>query len=189
MPGKVIPHPRRRRFSDGLLLLTVVMSEERHLLLLLLRHRHRGRLHHHFGSRGGEAPNLTEIGPGWKGPQAGRGRGAHERGTQGNSLVLGRVFVGAYALAEDEGRGGDEGDGGEGGGGGASAGGSDDGGLGLAKEPLDGLTVGLVTQLPRELENTGGAYDGHPYTAAASVDLAVTVLRGGLLDRHGLAND
>ncbi|KOM43339.1 hypothetical protein LR48_Vigan05g094300 [Vigna angularis] len=38
-----------------------------------------------------------------KGPQSGRGRGAH-----GNNVVLGSVIVGAYALAEDEGRGSEE---------------------------------------------------------------------------------
>lgn len=78
------------------------------------------------------------------------------------------VVFGAESLAENEWGGGEEGMGeglvvescgdgggggiagggggygGETGGGGAGAGGGDNGGLGLAEEPLDGLTVGLV---------------------------------------------
>ncbi|WVY93781.1 hypothetical protein V8G54_032869 [Vigna mungo] len=160
MSRKVIPHPSRRRFSDGLLLLTLVMSKERRLLL---RHRHGSGLDDHFWS-GGEAPNLSEIGASREGPQSGRGRGAHEGGAHGNGVVLGSVIVGAYALAEDEGRGSEElrlvvggggrrrerrgvggaygeGDGREAGRRGACAGGGDDGRLGLAQEPLDGLAV------------------------------------------------
>jgi len=206
MSREVIPHPSRRRFSDGLLLLTLVMSEERNLLL---RHRHGGGVHDHFGSRRGEAPNLSEIGASREGPQSGGGRGAHEGGPHRNGVVLGALIVGAYALAEDERRGSEqlrlvvggaggrgerrgvggahgERHGGEAGGRGAGPGGGDDGRLGLAEEPLDGLAVGLVPQLARELEDARRAYYGHSYAAPAAVDLAVSVLGWRLLDGQRL---
>lgn len=52
----------------------------------------------------------------------------------------------------------------------------------MTEEPLDGLTVGFVTQLASELEDSGGANDGHPDPPASTIDLAVTVLGGRLLD-------
>lgn len=52
----------------------------------------------------------------------------------------------------------------------------------MTEKPLDGLTIGFVTQLARELENTCGANDGHANTASTAVNLAVTVLGGRLLD-------
>lgn len=65
---------------------------------------------------------------------------------------------------------------------GAGTGGSDDRGLGLAEEPLDGLAVGLVTKLASELEDTGGTNDGHADAPPSAVDLAVAVLCGRFLD-------
>uniref|UniRef100_A0A2P2K368 Uncharacterized protein n=2 Tax=Rhizophora mucronata TaxID=61149 RepID=A0A2P2K368_RHIMU len=62
------------------------------------------------------------------------------------------------------------------------AGGSDNGRLGLTEEPLNGLTVGLVAELPGQLEDTCGAYDGHADSPSAAVNLAVAVFRRGLLD-------
>lgn len=98
-------------------------------------------------SRGREAPDLAEVRTRRECPESGRGGRRDER----NGLVLGHgvSVVGANALAEDERRGGREErlvirDGGERGRCGAGAGGGDDGGLGLAEEPLDGLAVGLV---------------------------------------------
>lgn len=67
----------------------------------------------------------------------------------------------------------------------ARPGGGDDGGLGLAEEPLDGLAVGLVAELAGELEDAGGADDGHADAAAAAVDLAVAVLGGRLANGEG----
>ena len=98
-------------------------------------------------------------------------------------MDLGILVGGGGRGGEGVGGGADgEGDGGEAGGGGSGAGGGDDGGLGLAEEPLDGLTVGLVAKLARELEHTCGAYDWHPYAAPSAVHLAVTVLRRRLLN-------
>ncbi|PON93627.1 hypothetical protein TorRG33x02_106110 [Trema orientale] len=48
-------------------------------------------------------------------------------------------------------------EGGEVGGDGSGAGGGDDGGLGLLEEPLDGLAVGLVAELPGQLEDPSSA--------------------------------
>lgn len=213
MPGKVIPHPRRRSFSHGLLmllmlLLLLMMNEERSLLLLRSRHRH-SRLHHHFRRGGGgssKAPYLSKIRPSRKSPQTSRSSRANKRVS--NRVILGGgggIIVGAYTLPENErsrsrskqgfvvkrrrrergvvgGAAERDRDGGEAGGGGAGAGGGDDGGLSLTEEPLDGLAIGLVAELARELEDAGGADDWHPYTAAAAVDFAVTVLGGRFLD-------
>ncbi|WVZ23431.1 hypothetical protein V8G54_001975 [Vigna mungo] len=84
MSRKVIPHPSRRRFSNGLLLLTLVMSKERRLLL---RHRHGGGLHNHFWSSD-KAPHLSEIGASRDGPLFGRGGGAHEGGATKTTSFL-----------------------------------------------------------------------------------------------------
>lgn len=52
------------------------------------------------------------------------------------------------------------------------------------EEPLDGLAVGLVAELPRQLEYPGGAGGRHADPAAAAVDLGVSVLGGGSLRRR-----
>ncbi|KAL2339371.1 hypothetical protein Fmac_007311 [Flemingia macrophylla] len=169
--GKVIAEPGGGSLShDGLLVVVLVVEE--------------GVLKVGLGG-GGEAPDLGEVGAGREGPEGG-GSGRGDEG-DGGGVVFGD---GVNALAEDEGGGGREkglvvGDGGEGGGGGAGAGGGDDGGLSLAEEPLDGLAVGLVAELPRELEDAGGADDGHANAAAAAVHLAVAVLGWRLLDGEG----
>jgi len=62
---------------------------------------------------------------------------------------------------------------------GAGAGGGDDSRLGLLEEPLYGLAVGLVSELPRELEDSGGAESGHSNSTAAAVDFGVAVFGGG----------
>lgn len=67
---------------------------------------------------------------------------------------------------------------------GAGAGGGDDGRLGLLQQPLHGLAVGLVAELPRELEDPSGAERGHPDPAAPAVDLGVAVLVGAPLGRE-----
>lgn len=77
------------------------------------------------------------------------------------------------------------GDGGEACGGGACTGSGYNGGLGLSEEPLNGLAIGLVAELTSELEHSGGADYGHADAAAATVDFAMTVLGGRLLDRGG----
>ena len=161
-----------------------------------------GRGYHHL-RRGREAPELAEVGPRRQRPEP-RGRGSDGG--------LGVGAVPADALAEDEGRGGvreaggggggqrvragggggaerGRGGGGEGRRRGAGAGGGDDGGLGLAEQPLYGLAVGLVAELPRELEHAGRADDGHADAAPTAVHLAVTVLGGRLADgqRAGVA--
>jgi len=69
---------------------------------------------------------------------------------------------------------------------GARAGGGDDGRLGLLQQPLHGLAVGLVAELPRELEDPRGAQRGHPDPAAPAVDLGVAVLVGAPLGRERL---
>uniref|UniRef100_A0A804P124 Uncharacterized protein n=1 Tax=Zea mays TaxID=4577 RepID=A0A804P124_MAIZE len=74
---------------------------------------------------------------------------------------------------------------------GPGAGGGDDGGLGLLQQPLDGLAVGLVAQLPRELEHPRRAQRRHPYPAPAALHLGVAVLGGPFAPRssrghHGL---
>ncbi|KAJ6831761.1 transcription factor TCP14 [Iris pallida] len=66
---------------------------------------------------------------------------------------------------------------------GAGAGGGDDGGLRLLEEPLDGLPVGLVAELPGELEDAGGAEGRHAYAPPAALDLGVPVLGGAPLGR------
>ncbi|KAJ4838861.1 hypothetical protein Tsubulata_010895 [Turnera subulata] len=76
-----------------------------------------------------------------------------------------------------------DGDGGEAGRGGAGPCGGYNRGLGLAEEPLDGLAVGFVAELAGQLEDPGGAYDGHPDSPSPAVHLAVTVLGRRLL--HG----
>ena len=76
-------------------------------------------------------------------------------------------------------------EGGEIGGDGTGSGGGDDGGLGLLEEPPDGLAVGLMTELARELEDARGADDRHANAAAAAVDLAVAVLGRRFLDGEG----
>ncbi|EAZ25173.1 hypothetical protein OsJ_08973 [Oryza sativa Japonica Group] len=151
---------------------------------------------HHL-RRGGEAPELAEVSPGRERPEGLGGGGGVGSGRGRSGVVVG----GTEALAEDEGGGageeevvgvgggvgaeGGRGGGGEGGRGGAGAGGGDDGGLGLAEEPLDGLAVGLVAELAGELEDAGGADDGHADAAAAAVDLAVAVLGGRLANGEG----
>lgn len=57
----------------------------------------------------------------------------------------------------------------------AGSGGGDDGRLGLAEEPFDGLAVGFVAEFSGELEDTCGADDGHADSAAAAVHFAVAV--------------
>lgn len=173
---QVVPNPGRRRLAGE--------PPRRRLL--------RRRRHHNLLTR--EAPQLAEVGPGRHGPEPGRpdphGGGAH------SGIVLAVVGVVPEPLPEDEGgrrgvgpdgevgpgAGGGVGGGGEAGGGGAGAGGGDDGGLGLAEEPLDGLAVGLVPELARQLEDTCGADDRHADAAAAAVDLRVAVFRGRFLD-------
>lgn len=59
---------------------------------------------------------------------------------------------------------------------GAGASGGDHCRLGLLEQPLDGLAVGLVTQLARELEDPSGTEGRHSDTAATAVDLGVSVL-------------
>ena len=87
---------------------------------------------------------------------------------------------GLDAARNGGGGGGDRGGGGGDGGGwdGAGAGGGDNGGLGLAEEPLDGLSVGAVAELAGELEDAGGAEERHADAAAPAVDLGVAVLGG-----------
>jgi len=173
--GEVIPEPRRGGFSHcGLLLLVMVVMEQG----VLRRDGHEFRRRCGRGS-GREAPDLAEIRARRERPERGRRGRRDER----NGVVLGNGVgvVGANALAEDERRGGREewlviGDGGERGRCGAGAGGGYDGGLGLAEEPLDGLAVGLVAELARELEDARRAYDRHANTPPPAVDLAVTVL-------------
>lgn len=96
----------------------------------------------------------------------------------GEGRGSGRRREGGRAAASSNG----DGDGGEAGGGGSGSSGGYDRGLGLAEKPLDGLAVGLVTELTSELEDTGGADDGHADAPATAINFAVTVLRGGLLD-------
>jgi hypothetical protein len=60
----------------------------------------------------------------------------------------------------------------------------DDGRLDLAEEPLDSLTVRLVSKLPGELEDTESANDGDAEAAATTIDLAVPILGGSLADRY-----
>lgn len=54
--------------------------------------------------------------------------------------------------------------------------GGDDGRLRLLEQPLDGLAVGLVAELPRELEDPGGAQRRHPDPPPPPVHLGVAVL-------------
>jgi hypothetical protein len=94
----------------------------------------------------------------------------------------------APALAEEGvggGAGGRGGGAGEDGGGGAGAGGREDGRLGLAEQPLDGLTVRLEPQLAGELEHARRAHDRHAHAPPAPVHLAVPVLARGRLLRRG----
>lgn len=63
------------------------------------------------------------------------------------------------------------------GGDGAGAGGGDDGGLGLPEQPLDGLTVGLVAELARQLEHPRRARRRHPDPPPPPLHLGVSVLR------------
>lgn len=44
------------------------------------------------------------------------------------------------------------------------------------EQPLDGLAVGLVAELPRELEDPGGAQRRHPDPPPPPVHLGVAVL-------------
>jgi hypothetical protein len=69
---------------------------------------------------------------------------------------------------------------------GPRAGGGDDGRLGLLQQPLHGLAVGLVTELPGQLEDPRGAEGRHPDPAAPAVDLGVAVLVGAPLGRERL---
>ena len=69
-------------------------------------------------------------------------------------------------------------EGGEIGGNGAGSGGGDDGRLRLVEEPLDGLAVGLVAQFSGQLEDPGGAQDGHADAAPPAIHLGVPVFRG-----------
>lgn len=64
---------------------------------------------------------------------------------------------------------------------GPRAGGGDDGRLGLLQQPLDGLAVGLVAELARELEDPRGAERRHPDPAPPAVHLGVAVLVGAPL--------
>lgn len=66
---------------------------------------------------------------------------------------------------------------------GTCAGGGDHGGLRLLEQPLNGFAVGLVAELPRELENSGGAGGRHADPAATAVNLGVPVLSGSSLGR------
>lgn len=66
---------------------------------------------------------------------------------------------------------------------GAGAGGGYDGGLRLLEQPLDGLPVGLVAQLPGELEDPSGAEGRHADPPPAAVHLRVPVLVGVPLRR------
>ena len=60
---------------------------------------------------------------------------------------------------------------------GAGAGGGDDSGLGLPEQPLDGLTVGLVAELARQLEHPRRASRRHPDPPPPPLHLGVSVLR------------
>lgn len=75
-------------------------------------------------------------------------------------------------------------EGGEVGWNGAGAGGSDDGWLRLLKEPLDGLSVRLVSQFTRELKHSGSTRRRHADPAASAIDLGVAVLGGSPLRRR-----
>lgn len=66
---------------------------------------------------------------------------------------------------------------------GSRPGGGDDGGFGLLEEPLDGLAVGFVAELPGELEDARGAEGGHADPTAAAVHLGVAVVLGAPLRR------
>lgn len=45
----------------------------------------------------------------------------------------------------------------------------------MTEEPLDCLAVGAVAEFSRQLEDPGGAESWHPDSAAAAVNLGVTV--------------
>jgi hypothetical protein len=128
--------------------------------------------------RGGEAPELGRR----KRPEARRGLGV-SAGTLAGHEGGGDCWWGEGGVLVGGGGGG--GCGAEGGRGGSRARGGDDGRLGLAEEPLDGLAVRLVPELSGELEDAGGADDGH--ADAAAVHLAVPVLGGRLADGENAA--
>lgn len=75
-------------------------------------------------------------------------------------------------------------EGGEVGWNGAGAGGSDDRRLRLLKEPLDGLSIRLVSELTRELKDSGSTGRRHTDPAASAIDLGVAVLCGSPLWRR-----
>jgi hypothetical protein len=64
---------------------------------------------------------------------------------------------------------------------GPRASGGNDGGLRLLQQPLDGLAVGLVAQLPRELEHPRLAQHRQPYLPPAALHLGVPAFGGCLL--------
>jgi len=63
--------------------------------------------------------------------------------------------------------------------------GREDGGLGLAEQPLNGLAVGLEPQLAGELEHACRAHDRHPHAPPMPVHLAVPVHIGAIHTRSG----
>ena len=63
--------------------------------------------------------------------------------------------------------------------------GREDGGLGLAEQPLNGLAVGLEPQLAGELEHARRAHDRHPHAPPMPVHLAVPVHIGAIHTRSG----
>ena len=69
------------------------------------------------------------------------------------------------------------------------SGGGDDGRLGVTEEPLDGLAVGAVAELARELEDPRGAHRRHSHAPPSAVDFGVPVAGGrqwrSLPDRDG----
>ncbi|PON41225.1 hypothetical protein PanWU01x14_291240, partial [Parasponia andersonii] len=67
---------------------------------------------------------------------------------------------------------------------GSGPGGGDYGRLGVLQEPPDGLTVGLVAELPGQLEDPGRASRGHSDPPAAALNFPVPVLRRRPLRRR-----
>ncbi|KAL4362618.1 hypothetical protein GQ457_04G004510 [Hibiscus cannabinus] len=205
MTGKVIANPRRRRFSHSLLLLNKQRSSSGRLLSSRLHHHIRRReapqLTKVVPSRKSPEPTRMRTRGSHDGPHAARSDGEPAR-----IVLSGVIFVGPDALPEYKRSGTQQGlvidrrrsgrrqgsgispaadgnrDGGEAGGDGPSAGGGYDRRLGLTQEPLDGLTVGFMAQLASQLEDTSGTNDGHPDSPSTTIDFAVTVLGGRLLN-------
>ncbi|KAK3033618.1 hypothetical protein RJ639_033743 [Escallonia herrerae] len=68
---------------------------------------------------------------------------------------------------------------------GTGAGSSDDSRFSVMQQPLNRLAVRLVTQLPSQLEDPGGAQDRHADAPPSAVDLGVAVLGCDLVKKQG----